>query len=77
MACSEVLVADNTCKEGGCAVGRPRHLIEARVLIALVVAFLIAVVMVGCGRGPENMDGRGGERGAAATNEETTAHEGD
>jgi hypothetical protein len=58
-------------------VGRPRHLIEARVLIALVVAFLIAVVMVGCGRGPENMDGRGGERGAAATNEETTAHEGD
>ena len=40
-------------------------------------AFLIAVLVVGCGGGPGNIDGRGGQRGAAATNEETTAPEGD
>jgi streptogramin lyase len=72
-----VLVADNTCNVGGYAVVRPRHLIETRVLIAIVVAFLIAVVVVGCGRGPGNIEGRGGERGTAATNEVTTAHEGE
>jgi outer membrane protein assembly factor BamB len=58
-------------------VCRLRHPIEARGLIAFVVASLIAVVVVGCARGPANMDGRDGERGAAATNEETTAPEGD
>jgi hypothetical protein len=46
-------------------------------LIAVVGAFLIAVVMVGCGSGPGSIDERGGERGAAATNEETTAPKGD
>ena len=41
-------------------------------------AFLIAVVVVGCGGGASgNSDERSGERGAAATNEETTAPEGD
>jgi DNA-binding beta-propeller fold protein YncE len=61
-----------------CVVVRQGHLIEIRVLIAVVEAFLIAVVVVGCGgSGPGNIDGRDGERGAAATNEETTAPEGD
>src|SRR5215212_12246311 len=61
-----------------CVVVRQGHLIETRVLIAVVEAFLIAVVVVGCGgSGPGNIDGRDGERGAAATNEETTAPEGD
>src|SRR5215212_12158320 len=61
-----------------CVVVRQGHLIEIRVLIAVVEAFLIAVVVVGCGgSGPANLDGRDGERGAAATNEETTAPEGD
>jgi len=47
-------------------------------LIAVVGVFLIAVVVVGCGGGgPGNIDGRDGERGAAATNKETTAPEGD
>jgi virginiamycin B lyase len=52
---------------------RQGHLIETRVLIA-VVAFLIAVVVVGCGSGPGNIDERDGER-RAATNE-TTAPKG-
>src|SRR5215217_383954 len=61
-----------------CVVVRQGHLIETRVLIAVVEAFLIAVVVVGCGgSGPGNIDGRDGERGAAATNEDTTAPEGD
>ena len=65
-------------REGECAVVRQAHLIETRVLIARMVAFLIAVVMVGCGGGgPGSIDARDGERGAAATNEETTAPEGD
>ena len=43
--------------------------------IAVVVTFLIACVAVGCGGsgGPGNIDGRDGERDAAATNEENTA----
>jgi outer membrane protein assembly factor BamB len=40
-------------------------------------AFLLAVVAVGCGSGPGKSDGRDGERGADATNEETTAPEAD
>jgi hypothetical protein len=55
----------------GCAVIRQRH------LIAIVGAFLIAVVLVGCASGPGSIDERGGQRGAAATNEETTAPKGD
>jgi hypothetical protein len=58
-------------REGGCTVIRQGH------LIGVVVAFLIAAMMIGCGGGPGNMDGRGGERGAAATHEEATAPEGD
>ena len=47
-------------------------------LIAVVGAFLIAgVVVVGCGSGPGYIDERGDEEGAVATNEETTAPEGD
>ena len=45
--------------------------------MAIVVAFLLAVVAVGCGSGPGKSDGRDGERGADATNEETTAPEAD
>src|SRR5215204_1392774 len=47
--------------------------------MAVVQVFLIALVMVGCGGGsPGKIDGRDGERGAAATtNEETTAPKGD
>ena len=43
--------------------------------IDVVGAFLIAFVIVGCGGsgGTENIDERDGERGAAATKEETTA----
>jgi hypothetical protein len=43
----------------------------------VVVAFLIAVVVVGCGSGPGYIDERGGEEDDAATDEETTAPEGD
>src|SRR5918995_1216567 len=72
-----MLVAEDT-SEGGCALVRQRHLIETRVLIAVVVAFLIATVVVGCGGGgPGNVEGRDGEQGATATNEEITAPEGD
>ena len=46
-------------------------------LIVIVGGFLIAVVVIGCGSGPGNIDERGGERSAAATNEETTAPKGD
>ena len=47
-------------------------------LIAVVVTFLIAVLVFGCGAGGTgNNDGRGGKRGAAATKEETTAPSGD
>lgn len=46
-------------------------------LIAVVGAFLIAGVVVGCGSGPGYIDERDGERGADATNEETTAPKGD
>ena len=77
MACSEVLVAERTCKVSECAVARQGHLIKTTVLIAMVVSFLLAVVMVGCSSGPGNIDARDGERVAAATNEETTAPEGD
>src|SRR5918994_7133455 len=56
----------------GCAVIRQGH------LIAVVGALLIAVVVVGCGSGRGYIDDeRGGEEGADATNEETTAPEGD
>jgi hypothetical protein len=60
-------------------VVRQRRGIEIRVLMAIAGALLLAVVAVGCGSvvGEGNADGRGGERGAAATNEETTAAEGD
>ena len=72
-----MLVAEDT-SEGGCALVGQGHLIETRVLIAVVVAFLIAVVVVGCGGGgPGNVEGRDGEQGAAATNEETSAPKGD
>jgi hypothetical protein len=46
-------------------------------LIAVVGACLIAGVVVGCGSGPGYIDERDGEGGAAATNEENTAREGD
>src|SRR5918994_4006339 len=72
-----MLVAEDT-SESGCALVGQGHLIETRVLIAVVVAFLIAVVVVGCGGGgPGNVEGRDGEQGAAATNEETSAPKGD
>src|SRR5829696_8719660 len=59
-------------REGGCAVIRQGH------LIAVVVTFLIAVLVFGCGAGGTGInDGRGGKRGAAATKEESTAPEGD
>src|SRR5215203_2003280 len=52
----------------GCTVIRQRH------FIAVVGAFLIAgVVVVGCASAQRNIDERGGEGDAAATNEETTA----
>jgi hypothetical protein len=54
-------------------VVRQGDLIDTRALIAVVVFFLLAVVVVGCGSGPGKIDGRDGERGAAATNEKTTA----
>jgi glutamine cyclotransferase len=45
--------------------------------IAVVVTFLIAVLVFGCGAGSTgNNDGRGGNRGAVATKEETTAPQG-
>ena len=53
--------------------------IEIRVLVAILGALLLAGAMVGCGGGvgEENADGRGGERGSAATTDEsTTAPEG-
>src|SRR5918994_7628121 len=56
----------------GCPMIRQGH------LIAVVGAFLIAVVVVGCASGPgNNIDERGGEEGAAATDEETIAPEKD
>src|SRR5215218_7235056 len=59
-------------QKGRCAVVRLGH------PIAVVGAFLIAVLVVGCGGGgPGNIDERDGQRGAGATNEETTAPEGD
>jgi hypothetical protein len=59
-------------QEGGCAVVRQEH------LIAVVGAFVIAVLVLGCGAGgPGNNDGRSGERDAVTTKEETTAPEGD
>jgi hypothetical protein len=71
VACSEVLVAENTCKKGGCAVVRQGY------LVAVVGIFLIAVLVLGCGAGgPGNNDGRSGNRGAVATKEETTAPQG-
>jgi hypothetical protein len=63
-------------REGEGAVVRQGGLIKTRTLIAVAVAFLITAVVVGCGRGPGNIDERDGERGAA-TNEETTAPDGD
>ena len=45
--------------------------------IALVVAFLIAVVVVGCASAQGNIDERDGEEGGAVTNEQTTAPKGD
>jgi hypothetical protein len=59
-------------QKGRCAVVRQSY------LIAVVVSFLIAVVVVGCGGGgPGNIDERGSQQGAGATNEETTAPKGD
>jgi streptogramin lyase len=46
-------------------------------LIAVVGAFLIAVVVVGCASGPGNIDDERGGEGDAATNEETTMPQGD
>jgi streptogramin lyase len=46
-------------------------------LIAVVVSFLIAGVVVGCGSGPGYIDERGGEEDDAATIEEITAPKGD
>jgi streptogramin lyase len=46
-------------------------------LIAVVGVLLIAVVVVGCGSGPGNIDNERGGEGDAATNEETTAPKGD
>ena len=57
-------------REGGGAVVRQGH------HIAVVVSFLLAVVVAGCGSGLGNIDERDGERGTAATNEETTAPKG-
>jgi streptogramin lyase len=55
-------------REGEGAIVRQRH------LIAVVVTFLIAVLVFGCGAGGTgNNDGRGGNRGAVATKEETSA----
>ena len=57
-------------REGEGAVVRQGH------CIAVVVAFLIAVLVVGCGAGGTgNNDGRAGKRGAVTTEEETTAPE--
>jgi DNA-binding beta-propeller fold protein YncE len=55
-----------------------RRVLEIRVLGAIAGALLLAGAMVGCGSGvgEENADGRGGERGSAATDGETTAPEG-
>jgi streptogramin lyase len=73
VACSEVLVAAETCKERQCAVVRLGH------IIAVVGVFLTSVVMVGCGGVSQgNTEGRDGQRGAATTSsEETTAPEAD
>jgi virginiamycin B lyase len=58
-------------REGGGVVVRRGH------LVALVGAFLIAVLVLGCGAGdPGNDEGRGGSRGAFATKGETTAPQG-
>jgi hypothetical protein len=58
-------------RASGCAVIRQAH------LIAVVGAFLIAGVVVGCASAQGNIDDeRGGEEGAAVTNEETTAPKG-
>jgi hypothetical protein len=46
-------------------------------LIAVMGAFLIAVMVVGCGSGPGNIDDERGGEGDAATNEETTSPKGD
>ena len=73
MACYEVLVAGDTSKEKVSTVVRQGHFIAV-----LVVTFLIAVLVFGCGAGGTGInDGRGGKRGAAATKEETTAPEED
>ena len=58
-------------REGEGAVVRQGH------CIALVVAFLIAVVVVGCASAQGNIDERDGEEGGAVTNEQTTAPKGD
>ena len=50
-------------------------MVRRRHLIAVVVIFLIAVAVVGCGGGTGDIDKSGGER-VTATNEETTAPEG-
>jgi hypothetical protein len=58
-------------QEGGCAIVRQEH------LIAVVGAFVIAVLVVGCrAGGPGNNDGRSGERDAVTTKEDATAPEG-
>src|SRR5215217_7802226 len=60
-------------REGGCAVIRQGR------LIAVVGAFVIAVLVVGCGAGGTANDdgGRGDKRGALTIKEETTAPEGE
>src|SRR5215207_405588 len=61
---------EHMSREGEGAVVRQGH------CIAVVVAFLIAVLVVGCGAGGTgNNDGRAGKRGAVTTEEETTAPE--
>jgi hypothetical protein len=71
MASFEVLVARDPCKKGSAVVRQGR-------LIAVVGAFVIAVLVVGCGAvGRGNDDGRGDKLGALTIKEETTAPEGE
>jgi glutamine cyclotransferase len=50
---------------------------QGHLVAPVVVSFLIAVLVLGCGAvAPTNNDGRGGNRGPVATKEETTAPQG-
>jgi hypothetical protein len=66
-------------REGRCTLSSQAFLNNARAIIGVVGAFLIAFAMVGCGGmgGPENVSGRDGERDAATTYEETSAPKAD